>query len=212
MALFRLTASGPGAGGDFWRTSLHVQSTRPIDAVDGSWQAFLTSFVGGTLAPLWPNDQELSQRITTEITEADGRNISQKESGQVIPGTDITAGTISQRSALVLGLKDGAPTKAGRGRNYWPPLAGTHLDADGNLQSAVRDSVLAGYKAAIDALPTEDTLMIYHRPVFNRQVTPPVLTKPGTVTRVLTVTAGIIVGTQRRRTNRVQNAYTSLGV
>jgi hypothetical protein len=179
--------------------------------VHAGWETFLTAFLGTTMAPLWPNDQKCDQAITTSIDEASGRNIAQTSSAVNHPGTDATSGTISQRSATVVGLRDGAPTRAGRGRMYWPPVAGSKLDAQGLITSANATLIANGFKAAVDGLDVADQLVIYHRPVKAGDLgIPPA--KSGSITPVLRVTVGTIVGTQRRRTNRVQQAYTSVGV
>lgn len=210
MALYRLEARGPGAGGDFWSTSMHLVSARSITLVHTTWETFLNSFVGGTLAPIWPDDQQCNQAITTLINEANGKNVSRVQSTVNHPGTGV-GGTLSQRDCITVGLKDGTPTRSGRGRMYWPPPAAGSLDADGLILPATAASIASGFKAAVDALDVADQLVIYHRPVkAGPGGVPPAVN--GSVTSVVNITVGIIPTTQRRRTNRVTNAYTVLPV
>lgn len=210
MTLYRCQAKGPGAGGDFWSTSLHIQSTRTIQAVHAGWESFLGTFLNAAILALWPTSQQCNQALTTSVNEADGKNIFQVASAVSHVGLG-TGGTISQRSAIVVGLVDGTPTRAGRGRMYWPPVEATALDTQGLLKTANASLFANQFKAAVDALDVADQLVIYHRPVkAGPGGNPPA--KAGSHSDVTGVHVGIIVGTQRRRTNRVQNSYTSVGV
>lgn len=210
MTLYRLMARGPGAGGDYWSTTCHVQSTRSLQAVHSGWESFLGTFLDASIMALWPDEQLCNQAVTTSVNEPDGKNIQQILSTVNHIGIG-TGGTISQRSAVVIGLVDGTPTKAGRGRMYWPPVESTALDAQGLLLSQHATLFANKFKAAVDALDVADQLVIYHRPVkAGPNNTPPA--KAGSTTPVTGVKVGIIIGTQRRRTNRVQNSYTTVGV
>lgn len=210
MTLYRLQAKGPGAGGDFWSTSMHVESTRTIQSVHTGFESFLATFLDASILALWPNEQHCNQAVTTSITEADGKNIFQVSSAVDHVGIG-TGGTISQRSATVIGMVDGTPTRAGRGRMYWPPPESTALDAQGLLTSANATLFASKFKAAVDALDVADQLVIYHRPLKAGPGGVPAA-RAGSTSAVTGVKVGIIIGTQRRRTNRVQNSYTTVGV
>lgn len=208
MAIFRCRYLGSFTGGDTWSVSLHVQSsTATASSVLTAWNGFINSFVGTTLKPLWSPYVSGSETVVDLLDEATGKPSAQVRGTAAQTGTGAAATQINQRNALVTGLRSSLPTKGGRGRIYWPPVTNAALDANGLIPLATRTSVANACWNGLKAMATTATPTIYHRPVWNYTVKPPVLIEAGTHTDINGVTVGQVLGTQRRRSNKVANNF-----
>lgn len=198
MAIFRSVVQGPGPAGDYWSSTLHSTSETTIGTVHSAFSALITSFVGGTLAAMWPTVTEVSAITTTQIDPTSGRNITQESSGLPIPGTG-TGAALPQRVAVVVGMRTTLPTRAGRGRMYFPAPDITHLDDDGLLETTDAQSLATAMASALAVANTTVSWGLFHR-------------GEGNMTPITSVTVGQVLGTQRRRTNKVPDVYSSADV
>lgn len=198
MTIYRHRVSGPGAAGDVWTTTLHSSGAGSLATVHTAWTTLVNGFLSTTLNAIWPDDQRATEVVTDQLDAVTGKNVAQARGTISQVGTNV-GGTISQRSCIVIGLRTAVPTRSGRGRMYWPPPAAGHLDNAGNLLSATASTISTAFASRLNTFKATSTPIIYHRP-------------SKTFDTVTTVTVGVVLGTQVRRTNRVFNAYNSATV
>jgi hypothetical protein len=130
MTFFRHTASGPGAAGDIWVTTMHSSGSGTVAATHTAWQTFVTSWMSGGYGAMIPNDTSITDLRTDQLDSISGKNNAQTKSGVSLVGTGAGA-TQSPRDALIVGLRTALPTRSGRGRMFWPAIDATHMTATG---------------------------------------------------------------------------------
>lgn len=198
MTVYRHRASGPGPAGDIWIVTMHSSGSATLSSAHAAWQAAVNSFITSGLGPHWPTAQQVTGLQTDQLDPSTGKNVAQATSAVTYKGTGGGA-AIDQRSSVVTGLRTTVPTRAGRGRMYWPPVQDTDLTATGLIASAVATSVASSLASALTTMATTSVPVIYHRPTR-------------TTTTITAVTVGQVLGTQRRRTNKVAPSYASASV
>jgi hypothetical protein len=207
MPYFRHRVSGPGSAGDIWTSTMHSSGSASLATVHNAWQTLVTGFIGSTLGAMWPNEVSATQ-VTTDQLDANGiHNVGQVTSTISAIGTGSGA-TLSPRSCVVIGLRTAVPTKSGRGRMYWPAPDATHLLGTGNLIAADAGTISAAFAARLVTFKATSQAVILHRGHDAGPAGVPPLV-PSTSDNVTAVTVGVVLGSQRRRTNRVANAYSS---
>jgi len=212
MTIYRHRVTGPGSAGDTWTTTLHSQGAASLATVHAAFQTLVTGFIGTTLGAMWPNETSATQVITDQLDANGLHNVGQLSSTITAVGTG-TGGTLSPRTCLVIGLRTAVPTKAGRGRMFWPAPDVTHLTGAGQLQSADATTLSNAFAARLTTFKATSQPVVLHRGHDARTVGGiPEPLVPSTFDNITTVTIGIILGTQRRRTNRVTNAYAGASV
>lgn len=97
---------------------MHSSGAASLAATHTAWQAFVSSFVSGSIGAMWPNDVTLTELATDQLDGVTGKNAAQTKSSVALAGTG-AGGTGSPRVSLVVGLRTALPTRAGRGRMYW---------------------------------------------------------------------------------------------
>lgn len=193
MTIFRHRMTGPGPAGDVWNITMHSYGTTTASAAHDAWLQFLTSFIGGVVEPLWSTQTQATEAITDELSGVNGRNVSQIRSSLAYKGTG--AGMqLPQRAAAVIGLRTALPTRAGRGRFYLPAPDSSNMAADGEMTSAAATALAAGASSALATFGVTLTPVIFHR-------------KTLTWDKITTVTVAQVLGSQRRRTNKVPPDY-----
>jgi hypothetical protein len=155
----------------------------------------VSSFFSGAYAAMIPNDVTLTELATDQLDGVTGRNTAQTKSAVALVGTGAGA-TQSPRACLVVGLRTALPTRAGRGRMFWPAPDATHMTATGLLSGTDATSLANAFGTALTTFKTTAQPVVWHQ-------------KTKTFDSVTYVTVGTILGTQRRRTNRVFNSYAS---
>src|SRR3954464_7889589 len=130
MPYFRHRVSGPGSAGDVWTCTMHSNGAAALSTVHAAWQSLVSGFITNTIGPMWPNEVAASQ-VTTDQLDANGLfNVAQLSTTISAPGTG-AGPTMSPRLAVVIGLRTVVPTKAGRGRMFWPAPDASHTTASG---------------------------------------------------------------------------------
>jgi len=212
MTLYRHRVSGPGSAGDIWTTTMHSSGAASLATVHAAWTTFVNSFITSVLGPMWPNEVGATQTLTDQLDANGLHNVGQLTSSISGGGTGV-GGTLSPRSCVVIGLRSSVPTKAGRGRMYWPAPDATHLLGTGNLASADAAALSTGFSTRLTTFKATSQPVILHRGHDARIVggVPEPLV-PSTFDNIVSVTVGVVLGTQRRRTNRVANSYASTSV
>lgn len=172
---------------------MHSSGSSLLADVQNAWDAAVDAFITGTLGPLWSTQTQCTQTKTDQLDPATGKNVAQATKSVTYKGTG-TGQALPQRVALVCGLRTATPTRAGRGRMYWPGPDTLALTPAGELNSTDAATIATGLAAAIATMNSTSAAVIYHRLIR-------------TTTPVTAITVGTILGTQRRRTNKSANSY-----
>lgn len=177
---------------------MHSQSANTLASVHAAWTFLITSFCSGTMNALWNTHTSATTVITDQLDPLTFKNVGQLSSAITETGTG-TGGTPSQRNCMVIGLRTLLPTKAGRGRMYWPSPDDGHYTTVGEFATADCTTVAAGFASALTGFRSTATPIIFHR-------------RTGLYDSITSVTVGTVPGTQRRRTNKVAQVYESASV
>jgi hypothetical protein len=195
MTFFRHTASGPGAAGDLWVTTMSSNGSGTLAATHTAWQTFVTSFMTSAFQALLPTTTQITDLRTDQLDAVTGKNAAQTKSGVSLAGSAAT-GQMSPRDCTVIGLRTALPTRAGRGRMFWPGVAAARLSSTGLISTVDATSIVNGFSTALTTFKATATPVILHKKIH-----------PLTFELVTYVTVGNVLGTQRRRTNKVTQAY-----
>jgi hypothetical protein len=189
---------------------MHSNGAGSLSTVHAAWTSLVSGFITSVLGPMWPNEVGATQTITDQLDANGLHNIAQLSSS--ISGVGTGAGaTLSPRSCVVIGLRSSVPTKAGRGRMYWPAPDGSHQLGTGNLSSTDASAISTGFSTRLSTFKLTSQPIILHRGHdADEPLGSPLV--PSTWDNVVTVTVGVVLGTQRRRTNRVSNSYAATTV
>lgn len=195
MTVFRHRVTGPGSAGDIWVCTMHSSSANTLASVHTAWTTLINTFHTGTMNALWPTSHSATETITDQLDPLTGKNVAQTSSTISQVGTG-AGGTPSPRASVVLGLRTALPTRSGRGRMYYPSPDDSHYASTGLLVAADAATISNGFGAALTTFKATSTPVIFHRKTLTFDV-------------VLTVTVGVITGSQRRRTNKDNPNYQS---
>lgn len=198
MTVYRHRVTGPGSAGDVWVTTLHSSSANTLASVHTAWTTFVNSFLSGTMNAMWNTHTSATGTITDQLDPLTGKNVAQAVSGISQVGTGV-GGSVSPRTCLVVGLRTTLPTRAGRGRMYWPSPDDSHFQTSGKYVDADCTTINTGFATALTTFKATSQPVIFHR-AFR------------TFDSVTTSTVGDVPGTQRRRTNKVTQVYASHAV
>lgn len=209
MTIYRHRVTGPGSAGDQWTSTMHSQGAGSLATVHAAWQALISGFITATMAALWPNEVGATSVITDQLDANGLHNVGQLSSSISGGGTG-TGATLSPRSCVVIGLRTSVPTKAGRGRMYWPAPDGLSQLGTGNLNGTVAAAIATSFSGRLTTFKATSQPVILHRGHDARVVGGiPEPLVPSTWDNITQVTVGVVLGTQKRRTNRVANAYST---
>lgn len=189
---------------------MHSSGAGSLATVHAAWVTLLNGFIGTTLAPMWPNETQATSAITDQLDANGLHNVAQLSSTLTQPGTGAGA-TLSPRDCVVIGLRTTVPTKAGRGRMFWPAPDSGHLTSSGNLVAADATAIAGGFQTRLTTFKATSQPVILHRG-HDANHPPGTPLVASTTDNVVQVSVGVIVGTQRRRTNKVANAYSNATV
>lgn len=193
MATFRHRVSGPGNAGDIWVSTFHSSSGQTLSVVHAAFVQWCTDFLSTVMAPLWTSGTTATLAETDQLQPASTHNAAQLKSSINIVGSAAGAPT-DPRASVVVGLRTALPTHAGRGRMFIPAPGAASLTADGLLIVATAASISSGAKTAFGTFNATSQLVIFHR--LGAGITP-----------VNGITVGVVLGSQRRRTNKVPPDY-----
>jgi hypothetical protein len=193
MPTYRHRVTGTFAAGDVWTTSLHSNGAATLAAAHTAWTTFVNGFVGTTLLGLWPNETAATEVVTDQMDPITGRNVAQLRSSISQVGTG-TGQPLPPRDSLVIGLRTALPTKGGRGRMYWPTPDAGHLTSVGVLVTADATTIATGFASRLTTFKATVTPVIWHQ-------------GSKTYDTVIQTSVGNVLGSQRRRSNKIPNSY-----
>jgi hypothetical protein len=187
--------SGPGAAGDVWISTLHTSGAANLATAHSAWSTFVNAIYNNAFKTRWPVPTQITGLSTVSLDAVTGKQTAVTSSGVALIGT-AAGNQTSPRDSIVISLRTALPTKAGRGRMFMPGPDTGHLGTSGLLPGTDATAISTAVGAAMTTLKATSQPVVYHA-------------KTRTVDNILTVMVGQVLATQRRRTNRVFNAYSS---
>lgn len=198
MTTFRHRVTGPGAAGDIWVSTLHSSSANTLASVHTAWTTFVNSFLSATMNAMWNTHTSATETITDQLDPVTGKNVAQSISSIAQVGTGV-GGSVSPRTCMVIGLRTTLPTRAGRGRMYWPSPDDSHFTTTGLYVGADVTTIDTGFATALTTFKATSQPVIYHRLLR-------------TFDSVVQSSTSNVPGTQRRRTNKIVPTYATHAV
>jgi len=204
MTVFRHRILGNGAGDELWVTTLHTEGAGALADVHTAFNAFAVAIWTGAMAAKWNTNTGMIGTVTDALDAVTGHNVAQATSGDAHFGT-ATDSPGSPRACIVVGLQTALPTRAGRGRMFWPGPTAASVDDAGKITSGTQSAIVTAFDAALTTLAGVSTPVIYHR----KNAAELLLGELPSTTDINGIRVGKTLGTQRRRTNKTTNIYAS---
>lgn len=204
MSFYRLTARGHLPQGEQFAFSLHCQNVGgTIAGAGAAWHTALGLLWNGVATPADSIKQCVPTTIGVDASVADqldpltGKNDLQLVTTETLVGTNASDPMVNQDS-VVVSMRSARATRAGRGRFYLPPFGEDQTTA-GLLLATPQGQVSVAAQKMVQSLNGAGYIVgIFHR---------------GTITQdaVVSVDVSSVVGTQRRRRDKVigtRNSHT----
>jgi hypothetical protein len=218
MTIFRGTLIALGTGGEALSSTLHLSSSGSLASVNTAWNAFCTGIFTGALAARWSTAVSLEETVTDQLDPTTGKNVAQLRQANIHAGT-ATDKPQSPRDCVVVSLRTATPTRAGRGRMFWPAPTVASTDGAGKLTDAARTAFSTAFAAALGTLGATATPVVYHRPTvfrttYNRKtgVGTDHAASVATAIPIIVVSIGNKLGTMRSRDNQTSNSYLAASI
>ena len=205
MTFYRLTAKGHTVSGEIFTFTLHCQNiSGTLTGAGTAWHNALLLLWNGVASPADSIKQCISTSVGIDASVVDaldpltGKNSTQLVTTETLVGTNATA-VLPPQDAVVVSLRTAKATKAGRGRFFLPPFCADQVSA-GLLTATARGQVATAAQKMVQSLNGAGyTVGVFHR---------------GTITQdaVVSVDVNNVVGTQRRRRDKIIGTRSSLTV
>lgn len=197
MALFRHVISGTTPG-EQWSFTLHTEGTVSTGDANDSLAAAITAAYSNGFATITSPDVVTTIASTAGINEATDGQTTRVETVLSLPGTSEDE-MLPFQCATAITLITALANRHGRGRFFLPPLAAGILDA-GRVSAAGISNLDTAFTAFFAELTTDG-------------LTPVVRNRTGHIsTPVVEARVGDVIDTQRRRRNKLQEAYTAISL
>lgn len=205
MTVYRLTARGHLPQGEIFNFTVHAQNVSgTLTGAATAWHTALGLLWNGVASPADSIKQCIPTSIGIDATVVDslnpltGKNDTQLVTTETLVGTNATDPLVNQ-DAVVVSLRTAKATKAGRGRFYLPPFGEDQTTA-GLLLATPRGQVATAAQKMVQSLNGAGYIVgIFHRALL-------------TFDAVVSVDVSNVVGTQRRRRNKIVPVRSSLTV
>lgn len=205
MTFYRLTAKGHLPQGEVFSFTLHCQNIGGTTSGAGAaWHTALGLLWNGVASPADSIKQCIPTSIGIDASVVDaldaltGKNDEQLVTAETLVGTNATDPLVNQ-DAVVVSLRTAKATKAGRGRFYLPPFGEDQTTA-GLLLATPRGQVATAAQKMVQSLNGAGyTVGIFHRSSITQDA-------------VVSVDVSNVVGTQRRRRDKIVPVRSSLSV
>lgn len=197
MALFRHVISGTFPGEE-WSFTLHTEGTLSVGDAEAANAAAITAAYAGGFATITTADVVTTLSSTAGIDPLTDGQTTRVETVLSLAGTAVEE-TLPAQCATVISLRTAFATRSGRGRFYLPPLGVGVLDG-GRLSAAAISNLDAAFTAFFDAYVTAGLSPVVRNRTLHESTT------------VTEARVGDVIDTQRRRRNKLQEAYTLITV
>jgi len=177
---------------------MHSVGVGGLGPAHNAFVTFAEDFWNDTYKAMVSPGVSLTSLVTDQLDPVTGKNTIQAQTGEDIIGTG-AGQQVDPRSCMVVGLLTSTPTRAGRGRFYLPGPDASHYADTGEFLEATTTAVALSIAAKIGVMNVDSVVSVYHR-----------ATK--TATNASAIRVGTIAGTQRRRTNKSPNTYSTSAI
>lgn len=205
MTFYRLSARGHLPQGEIFTFTLHCNNiSGTLSGAGAAWHTALGLLWNGVASPADSIKQCISTTIGIDASVVDaldpltGKNDAQLTTAEALVGTNANDPLVNQ-DAVVVSLRTAKATKAGRGRFFLPPF-GEDMTTAGLLLATPRGQVATAAQKMVQSLNGAGYIVgVFHR---------------GTITQdnVVSVDVSNVVGTQRRRRDKIVAVRSSLTV
>lgn len=196
MTFYRLTARGHTPNGEIFTFTLHCQNVSgTLSGAASAWHTALGLLWNGVASPADSIKQCISTGVGIDASVVDslnplnGKNDTQQVTSETLVGTNATA-TLPPQDAVVASLRSAKATKAGRGRFFLPPFCQDQT-AGGQLAATPQGQVRTAVQKMVQSLNGAGYIVgIFHRSTI-------------TIDPVVSVDVSSVIGTQRRRRDKL---------
>ena len=203
MTRYRCTAQGHTPEGEMWITGLWMEADAlTIAAAGAAWHDAFNILWLGLAAPADNIDQFIKttcgcdETVVNSTNFAMTHNVEQFRTAESLVGTDAGDAWPPQAS-VVLTTRSGVPTRSGRGRMYLPTFTTAGDSTVGEITSGVAAKIALGGKNMMASLVSDGfTPVIAHRQTESTDA-------------IISVDVNTIIGTQRRRRNKLVGSRSS---
>jgi len=197
MAVYRCTASGHTPEGELWVTGLFVEKVGGTTAAAAaSWHTAFGLLWNGVASPADSIKQLIlttcgcDETVVNQLDAFFQHNVEQVRTGETLVGTS-AASALPPQSSAVLSTRTALPTRSGRGRMYLPPFTEDAIAGIGELDAPVAAAIALAGKGMMEQLMGDG-----YQPVIAHRAT-------SDTTNIISVDCSTIIGTQRRRRNKL---------
>lgn len=214
MGLFRTIISGNSpAAGEVW--SIGLNWTMGEDAAPQSAMTAWATNIGTAIAAssgnqvfqMLSSSGNISKVRTEQRDDTDNSLLMAGEYTLPIPETGANPPTSTLQTAMCISLITILPGRSNRGRCYWPAWAYTPTSSL-LFGTSQQTNALTGFKALIDLIKAQaavtDPAWVTQLIVWSRLNL--------TAAPVVTIAAGSVPDTQRRRRDAIKEVYTTLAL
>lgn len=200
MTLFKGTVGGHQDAGDQWTSAVHFEGALTLAAAATAWETHLQVAIDA-LAVYWATTTHVDGGSMYTLDGTTGR-----ATGVLFidVGTDGTAAgaQLPPRDAIVVGTRTALPGPGGRGRMFWPAPATDSLTDTGLVATIVKNDFSAFIATLLGAMATDGLTPVLVGPVIGGLITTPII---GT-------SVAQVLGSQRRRTNKIAPSYSRTAI
>jgi hypothetical protein len=205
MTFYRLTARGHLPQGEIFNFTLHAENiSGTLSGAGAAWHTALGLLWNGVATPAdsikqcVPSSIGIDASVVDALDALTGKNDAQLVTTETLVGTNATDPLVNQ-DAVVVSLRTAKATKAGRGRFFLPPFGEDQTTA-GLLLATPRGQVATAAQKMVQSLNGAGYIVkVFHRHTI-------------TADAVTSVDVSNVVGTQRRRRNKIVPVRSSLTV
>ncbi len=202
MTFYRLTARGHTVSGETFNFTLHCENlSGTTSGAAAAWHTALGLLWNGVASPadsikqLISTDVGIDASLATAIDALTGKNDDQVLTSESLVGTNV-GDPLPPQNAVVVSLRTAKATRAGRGRFYLPPFAESEV-VNGLLTSTAQGQVSTAAQKMVQSLNGAGYIVqVFHRATI-------------TADDVVSVDVSDVVGTQRRRRNKIVGTRSS---
>lgn len=192
--IFQVTLQGSNSVSDQWQTSFWVRPDGGAfigpDGLNFVAQALIETWWDTGVGEHFPTTLAFTRVVYREVESNTGVSAGVSEQNWSKPGTG-TGNSLPPDNAFVISLRGQGTSRRERGRMYLPALRANVLEPDGRVDFTVRDEICDATGALFDGLSTAGAVPI----VYSRT--------GRTFTDIVSIDAGDVMDTQRRRDNAV---------
>jgi len=205
MSFYRLTARGHLPQGEVFNFTLHAENiSGTLSGAGAAWHTALGLLWNGVATPAdsikqcIPTTIGIDASVVDQLDALTGKNDAQLVTTETLVGTNATDPLVNQ-DAVVVSLRTAKATKAGRGRFFLPPFGEDQTTA-GLLLATPRGQVATAAQKMVQSLNGAGYIVkVFHRTSI-------------TADTVTSVDVSNVVGTQRRRRNKIVPVRSSFTV